>query len=135
MKLGGFVTISIEGFFIERFMNLCLNNDIILWDVKKEDNTFIRLKIKAEDFKRIKKYAKKTKCRIKIEHKTGIPFILFNYRKRKMFIIMFFAILIAMFISSRFVWKVDINGLETIDKIAFENMLKEENIKVRKFKK
>lgn len=38
-----------------------------------------------KEFKKIKEIAKITKCRVKIERKKGLPFILHRYKKRKLF--------------------------------------------------
>ena len=42
--------------------------------------------ISIKDFKRIKEISKKTKCRININRKKGLPFMLNKYKKRKIFV-------------------------------------------------
>ena len=32
----GYVKIAIEGYYIERFINICTNNGIIIWNIKRE---------------------------------------------------------------------------------------------------
>ena len=96
----GSVTITVEGFFIERFLNICMNKKIFLQDLNKENNTYIRVKmysveiekklktkntyirvkILKSDFREIKHIARKTKCKVKIEKKSGMPFIINKYR-------------------------------------------------------
>ena len=51
MFFAGYVTVSIEGFFIERFLNICRNKNIILQDLHRENNTYIKVKILKSDFK------------------------------------------------------------------------------------
>ena len=80
MHLLGYVSITVEGFFAERFINMCLAQDIFLWDIRREKNTYIKVKISSKDFRKIRKIARKTKCRVAIETKKGIPFFIFNYR-------------------------------------------------------
>ena len=63
----------------------------------------------------------KTRCKIKINHKKGIPFLLHKYKKRKVFMIFLLVIVFLIFLSSNFVWNVEIkeeNGqkLENIEK-------------------
>lgn len=134
MRLCGFVSISVEGFFVERFMNLCLNQGIFLWDITREKNTFVRVKLSTSDFKKIKSIARKTKCRIRIEKKTGIPFLIHNYRKRKAFFIAVIILFVLAFIISRFIWNIEIVGLEKIEEQEIQELLLENGIEVGKLK-
>ena len=72
----GYVNISVEGYFIERFINMCISKRILLWNTKREKSTYLQTNISIKDFKRIKEIAKKTKCRININKKRGLPFML-----------------------------------------------------------
>ena len=128
MHLTGFVTIAIEGFFVERFMNMRFAQDIFLWNVKREKNTYVKVCISTKDFKKIKRIAKKTKCRVKIEKKTGVPFVIHNYRKRKIFFIFTILIFVLIFIMTRFIWNVDVVGNEKIDKNEILELLKEDGV-------
>ena len=65
----GYVQIEIEGFFIERFLNICTKDQIKLWKTKRENKSKICTNITIEDFKKIRKIEKKTKCNIKIKRK------------------------------------------------------------------
>ena len=66
MIFAGYLIISVEGFFVERFLNICRNNRIFLQDLKRENSTYITVKILKSDFKEIRHIAKNTKCKIKI---------------------------------------------------------------------
>ncbi len=120
MFFSGYVTVIVEGFFVERFINICRNKNIVLLDIKREDNTYLKIKILKSDFKDIRHIAKKTKCKIKIDSKSGIPFFVNKYRKRKVFAVAVLVIAIFIFISTKFVWNIEINGNE---KIAEEEIL------------
>ena len=81
----GYVNISVEGYFIERFINICISKGILLWNLKRKKSSFLYANIGMKEFKKIKEIAKITKCRVKIERKKGLPFILHRYKKRKLF--------------------------------------------------
>ena len=83
----GYVRITVEGYYIERFINICTTNKILIWNLKREKGVKLHLNIGIQDFFRAVKVAKKLKCKIKIEKKRGIPFLLNRYRKRKAFLI------------------------------------------------
>ena len=132
LYLTGYVEILVEGFFVERFINICRTQKIFLWDLKREKNTILEMKIGLSDFKKIKQIAKKTKSRMKIKEKKGIPFFIHRYRKRKFFAITLLVIAILIFILTRFIWNIEINGLVNIDKNELLEQLKENKIDIGK---
>ena len=111
----GYVNISVEGYFIERFINICISKNILLWNMKRKKSSFLYTNIGMKDFKKIKEIAKTTKCRIKIQGKKGLPFLLNRYKKRKIFAISLTAILLLIFITSNFVWNIEIIGNNLIE--------------------
>ena len=121
----GFVTIEVEGFFIERFINICINKNILLQDLSREMNTYIKVKILKSDFKEIRNIARKTKCKVKIKKKSGIPFVINKYRKRKIFAIAALVIAIFIFIITKFVWNVEIKGNKNIDSDEIKSLIAE----------
>ena len=106
--LKGYVNIHIEGYFIERFINMCRLQNIYLWNIQKKNDIYLTTNIGIKDFKRIKRIANKTKCKVGIEKKKGVPFFLNKYRKRKIFLIMMILIFLVLFVLSRFVWNIEI---------------------------
>lgn len=110
----GYVQIEIEGFFIERFLNICAKEQIRLWKTKKINKSKINTCISVEDFKKIRKITKKTKCRMKIKRKKGLPFIIKKYKNRKIFVFLFFILIFSIFVFSNFIWNIEITGNETI---------------------
>ena len=123
--LKGYVYIVVDGYFTERFINVCINDDILLWDIKRLGETRITAKITPRDFKRVRNAAKKTKSSIKITTKKGLPLLLFRYRKRKIAIIgIAIFIYMIMFFSSH-VMGIDITGNERISTEKILNSLKD----------
>ena len=79
----GYIRVTVEGYYIERFINICTTNKILIWNLKREKGVKLHLNIGIQDFYRAIEISKKVKCRMKIEKKRGIPFIINKYRKRK----------------------------------------------------
>ncbi len=125
----GYVNISAEGYYIERFINICISKGILLWNVKREKSTFMFANVGKNDFKALKEISKKTKCRIKINEKRGLPFLMNRYRKRKIFFIVFVLVIILMYVASKFIWNIEILGTETIDRQEMLNELAENGLK------
>lgn len=104
----GYIRVSIEGYYIERFINICANKKIIIWNLKRDKNIKLYFNVSINDFKEIVKIAKKIKCHTKIEKKCGLPFLLNRYKKRKIFAILVMVIIVLIIIISNFVWNIDI---------------------------
>ena len=115
----GYIRISIEGYYIERFINICGNEKITIWNLKRNKNVKLELNIGIKDLKKVAKIATQTKCKIKIIKKKGLPFLFNRYRKRKLFFVFLLVIIIGLGISSNFVWNIQI--VEE-DKESIENL-------------
>ena len=132
----GYVRITVEGYYIERFINICTTNKILIWNLKREKGVKLHLNIGIQDFYRAVKVAKKLKCKIKIEKKRGIPFLLNRYRKRKSFFISLIIIMIALYISSTYIWNIEIQVEENLQLENIETDIKEAGLEtgIRKSK-
>ena len=118
----GYVRITVEGYYIERFINICTTNKILIWNLKREKGVKLHLNIGIQDFYRAVKVAKKLKCKIRIEKKRGIPFLLNKYRKRKIFLLSLIIIMIALYTSSNYIWNIEI---QIEDNLQLENLEKD----------
>ena len=126
----GYVSIVVEGYFIERFINICNNQKIFLWNMQRKHSTIIKVNIGIKDFKRIKNIAQKTKCRVKIQEKKGMPFILHKYKKRKIFAIFFILLIFAVITLSNFIWNIEVTGNDKISSEEILRDLEENNFKI-----
>ncbi len=135
MFFAGYLTIVVEGFFLERFLNLCRQNEIFLKDLEiLEHGTYIKVKVLKSDFKTIRHIAKKTKCKVCIKRKFGVPFFINRYKKRKIFAIAIIVIAIFVFVLTRFIWNVEIVGNEMIEDEEIRKIVSEYGIEKGKIK-
>ena len=128
--LFGYVRIEVEGYYIERFINICTNKKILIWNLKREDDVRLFLNMGISDFKKISEICKKTQCRVKIKKKKGIPFLLNKYRKRKIFLIFLMVLCVSLWISSNYIWNVEILAKDNIQIDGIEEEL--ENLGLKK---
>lgn len=112
--LRGYVKIWVTGRYKERFLNLAVRSDIDFWNVVKEEEHFT-LCIRKRDFKRLKDIAKNSSCRVSIRKKAGAPFFVFRYRKRTALFLGLALFFLALWISSLFLWSVEIVAEEGIN--------------------
>ena len=126
----GYVNIKVEGYFIERFINICISKKIFLWNIKRKKSSLLYANISVNDYKRLKQIAKKTKVRVKIESKKGLPFIIHKYRKRKVFLGLLILIVIGLIVTSNFIWNIDVKGNVQISKQEIISELNNQGLKV-----
>lgn len=126
----GYVRILVEGYYIEQFINLCSKKQIILKNLERKDNITILADIDKNEFKRLKEIARKTKCKIKIKKKIGLPFVLKRYKKRKLFLGILLFIIILIFVLSKFIWNIEIECDEDISQEEILALAEEEGLKL-----
>lgn len=130
----GYVNIIVEGFFTERFINICMSKNIFLFNIKRDKSTIIYANVGIHDFKSVCKIAKQTKCKVKIKKKSGLPFIFNRYRKRKIFVGALAIIICTVIYLSNFIWNIEINGADTIDSNKLMQTINNEGLIVGKLK-
>jgi sporulation protein YqfD len=107
--LRGYVTFRLMGFSPERFLNLCSNHNILLWDLRNIDSVY-EMKISVKGLKQLRPLLKKTKTKIIIKEKVGFPFFLHRHRKRKSFFIGIIVCIAIITLLSVFIWNIDVEG-------------------------
>ena len=130
----GYLRISVEGYYIERFINICKKNKIVIWNLKRRKDIQLHLNVRKGEFKELCKIAKKTGCKIKIENKKGLPFFLHKYKKRKIFIILLAILICLIILSSNFVWNVDIRVEDEQNLENISQNIEEAGLKTGKLK-
>ena len=133
-SIAGVVNVQIEGFFTERFINLCKSNNISIWNIRNIVNGMVRFDMYISDFKKLKTIAKKTKCKVHIRIKKGLYFVKFKYRKRKVFIILILLLVALSIIFSNFIWKIDVVGNENVTKETILQNFENNGLKIGTFK-
>ncbi len=132
--VSGYVNIVIEGYYIEQFINICNNKQIDLWNIKKENSIKVYASVCITDFKKLKQICKKTKCKIKIQSKKGLPFIIKKYKKRKFFFIFLLLIILTIIILSNFIWNIEIESDADIPKEEILELAQSEGLEIGKRK-
>ena len=126
----GYVNIKIEGFYIERFINICKSKGILLWNMKREKSSILYANIGINDFKIIKNIARTSNCNIKLNKKMGLPFVFNKYKKRKVFFILLLLVLVILLISSNYIWNIEIIGDSEINKSEIIEELKNKGLSI-----
>ncbi len=130
----GYSEVQVEGYFVERFVNLCLIRNIKIWDIEKITEGTIRLKIYENDLKYVDELLKITYSKMEIKKNFGIPKINRLYKKRYNFVII--SILSCAFITmlSMFIWDIEIIGNKTVKTEEIYKLLNDGGLKIGKLK-
>jgi len=130
----GFISITVEGYFVERFINMCSTKGIKIWGIKRKKSGLLECNISIKDFKRIRNISKKSKCKVKIQRKEGFNFILNKYKKRKVFVVALLIIALLIIINSMFIWNIELICEGEIDRNELLNQLSVLGVDVGKSK-
>ena len=83
-NLAGYLRIRVEGYSPERFLNLCCYHGIFLWNLRPAKGAY-EMNIRVRDFRRLRPMVRKSRAKVRITQKRGVPFFIHKYRGRKLF--------------------------------------------------
>ena len=112
--LRGYVQVIVKSHFIERFINICIRRDIYLWDIRRRSASEADMKMSMRSFHKLRPIAKKTRSRVYIERKYGLPMVLHRYKKRYFFVGGLIAAVCFVIVMSQFVWSIEVVGNEVV---------------------
>ena len=107
--LQGYVRVRLTGYAPERFLNLCSKHNILIWNLEFKDEAY-ELCISVKAFRELKPILRKTKTRLIILSRHGLPFFLHRYRKRKIFFLGIVLCALSLYVMSLFIWNIEIEG-------------------------
>ncbi len=106
---GGYLRVRLHGFSPERFLNLCMAKQIVIWDLKYQEDGYQFL-ITVKDFRRVRPLVHKAQVRLRILGRFGLPFFLYQNRRRKLYAVGVGAFFLVLMVMSRFIWNITIEG-------------------------
>ena len=110
-------------------MNICTRRQILLWDVRVQKEQLVTMKMSIKGFKLIRPIARKTKCRVRLLKKTGLPFVFNRYRRRKAFYAGAVLFILLMYLMTSFIWSVEITGNKELQTGLLEQALARNGIR------
>lgn len=108
--LGGYVHIRAEGIFLERFLNICMRRDLDIRNVRRCGAERLTADMSKDSFLKIRPVCRRTKTRITILAKKGLPFFLHRYRRRHAALIGLFAALALLWYCSGHIMGIKVFG-------------------------
>ncbi len=131
----GYVLIRISSPVPERFLNLLAKKNIPFWDLSRIDFDTLTLCMPASEFLKIKHIARRTMSRVHILRKIGFPFFAMRFKKRIPLIASVFILGLILFISTSFIWAIDISGCNTVSESLIREHLAYNGVKIGGYSK
>lgn len=125
----GYVCVQVKGYGATRFINICAKRGIKLWNVEKNEEGY-RVNISVSDFRKIRNIVRKTKVKVVIVSKHGLPFFFAKVKYHKFFAIGALVCFFWLFIMSNYVWAIEIEGNISITDNMILDYLAENNIEI-----
>ena len=132
--LQGYVIIIVDGYFIEKFINICAKRRMFLWDVRIQRRHLATMRMGIKAFKQIRPVAKKTGCKVRLLNKRGLPFIFNKYRRRKAFYAGALLFIVLVNFLASFIWSIEITGNNELEQAFIEEELARNGIATGVFK-
>ena len=124
----GYLRIKVWGYSPERFMNLCCNHNILLWDIEKCGNDIYSMNISLRGFFQIRPFVKKTGTKVAVLGRFGLPFFLPRLKIHSFFLLGLVGTLFFLLWTTGYIWKIDIEGNQTINSEKLFSFLEEKDI-------
>ena len=127
--LRGYICFTASDGFPERFLNLCNQAGVVLWDTKwQKDNMFgctdRRGYLAMHDCAAPAGVVLKARC------KRGLPFFLYEYRKRAGLLIGLVFCIATLAILSSMIWSIEVQGNDTIAEEDILNAMEEQGLRL-----
>lgn len=106
----GSVKAVISGKGTERFINECVRQGIVVWDVKKPGTHALSFSMYLKDIKKIRRVVRKNDCKLRFIGKKGLPFLVQKAIYNSGFLIGAFLFLIIVTLLSNMVWGIKVEG-------------------------
>lgn len=128
--LVGCLRIEVRGGRMERFLNVALEDGLSLWEVQRTPDR-MRLTLTIQDFRRLRRAVRASRCRVHILRRSGCPFVAARLRARPALVAGAMACVALLLWLSGHVWlvRVQISGPHQLDPRAILAVAAEAGLK------
>lgn len=124
----GYLWIRVSGDGASRFINLCGIRHMMLWDIRKDGESYTMC-ISLKSFFEMRDIVRKTSTRVVILKRNGLPFLMSGVKKRWFFPAFLVVVTVLFLLSQLLLWNIHIQGNQTIKQEDIQAFLEEHEIK------
>lgn len=131
--LKGSIRLEVSGADPEKFINLCSQQGIGVWDVISVDDYTMNIYLRYKHTDSIAAMAERCGCTIRVCEKSGVPKLLRSMKKRY-FVLPGIILAVAVLLwSSLYIWEVEVHGNETVSTSKILNALDNAGVGIGSF--
>lgn len=124
----GYLWIRVSGDGASRFINLCGIRHMMLWDIRKDGESYTMC-ISLKSFFEMKDIVRKTSTRVVVLKRIGLPFLLPGVKKRWFFPVFLVLVTVFFLLSQLLLWNIHIEGNVSIGREEIISFLEEYEVK------
>jgi len=106
----GSLQIDLRGAAVERFLNLCALHGVAFWNMNCLDADHFTAWVSVGGYWRLRPYARKTGCKIRVIRKKGFPFFARYAARRRVLLFCLLLCVSFVYYLSGFVWTIQVQG-------------------------
>ena len=125
--LRGYLLLSVRGTALQRFLQMCAFHGLTFWKLSGSGEQY-QTYLSVRDFRRLAPICRKTRTRVHILEKHGLPFFLAKNRKRKAFFLGFLLCAGLLYGFSGHIWQIQITGNYTNSTPAIRDFLGQQDV-------
>ncbi len=133
--LFGYVELLLTGNELPRFLRLCSNKGLLVWDVCYKEYDEMVLCMGKRDVFLARDALRKTRTHIRVLKRYGFPFYFFRYRKKAVYFVCISAAVLALLFLSGYIWSIDIVGNSYLSEERLHSYLEEHSCGIGASKK
>lgn len=131
--LWSYILVEVRGAMPEGFLNRCATAGIPFWNAKPVDDYTLRVSMPWRDWKQAKNLSIRSGCDLRLLARKGLPVFFQRSRGRVFFFTGLLVVASLLFLSSLFIWEIDIQGCNTVSEAKILNTLEECGVKLGAF--
>ncbi|MFS1517874.1 sporulation protein YqfD [Bacillus sp. SCS-151] len=108
----GVIQVNAKGKGIERFINQCIQNDINIWNVKRQGTESVTFFMLLKDVSKVRRVVRTFDCKLFFIQKVGLPFLMKKVLTNSGFLLGVLLFFVIMILLSNIVWQIEIDGAQ-----------------------
>ena len=129
----GSIRVEISCPYPERFINVCAQNNVEFWDLKRLSKGAAAVTVYLKGYRKLASLSEVAGFSIRPVKRAGVPFFLWKIRKRYALLAGMVICLLGVWTLSLFVWEIDVKGNEAVPAAEILNALSDMGIGIGSF--
>lgn len=129
----GTIRVRVECPYPERLVNICAQNDIEFWDLRRLSPVTVLISMHMSGYRKLKVLADRAGFEISQVKKTGVPFFFWKIRKRYVLLAGMLLMFMTVWGLSLFIWEIDVHGNSDVPSQRIIDALKDVGVGIGTF--